>query len=273
MILDRDRGRQLIDMQAQFARIPGEQRVIRRKGRVRRKLQVPAGARAGQQVGGAAFMSREKARNVAAAGRRLGVAKFYPLKVGVELDGMRVGRDPVFTADELVETRPDMQVVLEKAGVAFDAVEELPPGASMACQACQLEAGKAFRGRRLLCSVNRGDARERDVNELAAHVRKAVRMPVEVEDVDLHRVAAAGSDLHLRAEFDHPIGRQVEEVGSARGLLRHRDEELVLPQRHAGSGSCLRVRRPRKNEVVMMSNLRPAFRAAASARGICGCSI
>jgi hypothetical protein len=77
------------------------------------------------------------------------------------------------------------------------------------------------------------------------------------------------SDLHLRAEFDNPIGRQIEKVGRACGLFGHCDEKPILPEGHAGIGR--RLERP--PEVVMMSNLSPAFRIAARARGMCGCSM
>ena len=187
---------------------------------------------------------------------------------------MRVGRDPGFIPDQRFKIRADVQVVLKKARVLVGAAQKLAPGVLMTFEAGQLEARKAFDRRRVFRPVDRGDALESNVMHLPAHMREAVRVPVEIDDEDLHRKTRAGpSDLHLRAELDNPIGRQIEKVGSACSLFGHRDEKLVLPQGHAGIGRRLRVRRPKKNEVVMMSNLSPAFRIAASARGMCGCSM
>ena len=94
-------------------------------------------------------------------------------------------------------------------------------------------------------------------------MRKAFRVAIEVDEINLHwlplsastpaRLASgaalilrrnARSDLHLRAEFDDAIGRQVEEVRRARGLFRHGDEQFVLPQGMPELGAVFSVRRP-----------------------------
>ena len=63
-----------------------------------------------------------------AADRRPFVAELDRLKVSVELYGMRVCRYPRLAADERIETGPDVQIVLEEAGVGLRASEELTPG-------------------------------------------------------------------------------------------------------------------------------------------------
>ena len=75
-----------------------------------------------------------------------------------------------------------MQVVLEKASVCVGTIQELPPAGSVTCEACQFEAGEAFRGQRVRCPFNRRNALEGNVAELRAHVREAFRLPVEIED-------------------------------------------------------------------------------------------
>src|SRR5690242_9586586 len=46
------------------------------------------------------------------------------------------------------------------------------------------------------------------------------------------------SDLDVRAQLDHAVGRDVEEVRGPRGVARHPREEVVAPHRHAGHFRC-----------------------------------
>src|ERR1700754_3336446 len=46
---------------------------------------------------------------------------------------------------------------------------------------------------------------------------------------------ARRSDLHLGAELDDPIRRQVHEVGDRRRVAMHVGEQLLAPWRHAGA--------------------------------------
>ena len=48
---------------------------------------------------------------------------------------MRVRRNPVVHLNERAEVRPEMDVVLEKAGVGVRAPQEQPPGVAMALEA------------------------------------------------------------------------------------------------------------------------------------------
>ena len=63
---------------------------------------------------------------------------------------MGVRRNPRLAAGERGETGPDVQVVLEEAGVDRWTGEELTPSNPMAFQARQFEAREAFRRRRLV---------------------------------------------------------------------------------------------------------------------------
>ena len=56
-------------------------------------------------------------------------------------------------------------------------------------------------------------------------------------------------------------------------VLATRDEELVLPVGMPEFAAVFSVRRPRKNDVVMMSNFTPALRSATSAAGTRGLSM
>ena len=123
----------------------------------------------------------------------------------------------------------------------------------MAFQAGQFEASKPFRRRRARRPVDSGNTLEGDAAQLPAHMREAFGVTIEVDEVDLHCASAQRfhsgslsgermlchspgaqrSDLHLRAELNDAIGRQIEEVRCACGLLRHGDEQLVLPLGHA----------------------------------------
>src|SRR5882672_3454005 len=40
--------------------------------------------------------------------------------------------------------------------------------------------------------------------------------------------------LNLRPQLDDAVRRDLEELRGLRGVLRHRDEELLAPQRHPG---------------------------------------
>src|SRR5208282_644669 len=53
------------------------------------------------------------------------------------------------------------------------------------------------------------------------------------EAIGLRRRRA--SDRHLRAQFDHAVGRYRKEVGGVGRLFRQADKQLVLPLWHAGS--------------------------------------
>ena len=55
----------------------------------------------------------------------------------------------------------------------------------MAFEAGQLETRQTNRRFGLLGSVDRGDPLELDVAELIAHMREAIRMPVEIDDIDV----------------------------------------------------------------------------------------
>ena len=64
--------------------------------------------------------------------------------------------------------------------------------------------------------------------------------PAMTPEVDRFRkrssTPGAASDLHLRSEFDHAVGGQIEKVRRARRLFCHGDEKLVLPLGHPRVG-------------------------------------
>jgi hypothetical protein len=80
-------------------------------------------------------------------------------------------------------------------------------------------------------------------------------------------------DGNLRSDLDHPPARNLKIVGRIVASAAERDEKMILP---AGIPECaagLSARRDRKNDVDMMSNCHPSFRAIASAFGTLGDSI
>ena len=292
MILDRDRGNELIDTQADAAGVIGEQRIVGRQGDAGGQFKIAGGALPAEDVSRAALVAAMEPGELTAADRRPFVAELDRLKVSVELYGMRVRRYPRLAADERIETGPDVQIVLEEAGVGLRASEELTPGDLVAFQAGQLEAREAFRRRRLARSVERFDALERDPVQLTAHVREAIGVAIEVDEIDLHpRMPGASRLVSLSVErlrrrlrrSAHTFICAPSSTTRSEGKLKKSGALAACLVMAMNSLSCHRgipelgavfsVRRPRKNEVVMMSNLSPALRIAANARGICGCSI
>src|SRR3989344_4489055 len=63
--------------------------------------------------------------------------------------------------------------------------------------------------------------------------------PADTDDSELSRPTSPmpntrfRSDLHLRAQFDHAVGRQAQEVGHARSVAVHAGEQLLAPGQHA----------------------------------------
>src|SRR5208283_4861700 len=103
---------------------------------------------------------------------------------------------------------------------------------------------------------------------------QARSIAIEIDDIDLHL-----GGLRVRQTFicapsstTRSEGRLKKSGALAACLL------IAMNSRSCHCGmpefcAAFSVLRPRKNEVVMMSNFRPALRIAASARGMCGCSI
>src|SRR5208337_959276 len=99
---------------------------------------------------------------------------------------MRVGRNPAFRVNQRAEVRAEMNVVLEKAGMGVRSFQEQSPGVPVAFEARELEPRQTFCCFRLLGSVDRRNSLKSDVAQLVAHMRKPLRMPVEIDHIDLH---------------------------------------------------------------------------------------
>jgi len=87
-------------------------------------------------------------------------------------------------------------------------------------------------------------------------------------------VKRRGSDRDLLSELDDPVGGIEKKSVAFAACLYKTMKSLSC---HIGMPECwaaLTVRRPRKNEVVMMSHFKPAaLRKVASAAGMRGLSI
>ena len=70
-------------------------------------------------------------------------------------------------------------------------------------------------------------------------------------------VPIEGSDGDLGANFNHAAGRNLEIVGGVIGRAAERDEQVVLPERHARLRRRLRERRDTKKDVDTMSTASP----------------
>ena len=112
------------------------------------------------------------------------IPQLYFLKVGVEFDGMGIGRDPGRVMDKRDQIRPDVKVVFKKVGVLVCTGEEQPPCVSVACEASPFEAGKTVRHRWIVCAVNCGYALKCDASQLRAHMGQSLGMSVEIDEID-----------------------------------------------------------------------------------------
>jgi len=237
MILDGDRGGELIHPQAEPTRVLWKKAVVCREPWDRGQSEVPRGALARQRISGAALVASIQPRYKPVSENGRPISQLYFLKVGVELDRMGVGRDPGLIVNQRGQPRPDVKVVLKKVGVLVCAGEEQPPRVSMACEAGPFEARETVRHCWIVGSVNRGDALKCDARQLHLHMRQSLGMPVEIDEIDFPRQRLLGpSNLHLRAKLDNTVGGQVEEVRGACRLFGQGDEQAVLPLRHAGIG-------------------------------------
>ena len=99
---------------------------------------------------------------------------------------MRVGRDPIVRADKRPEVGRRWTSSSRKQAYSSGASQEQPPSVPMALEASKFETRQAARRLGTLGPVDRRDPLESDVAELVAHVREAIRMPVEIDDIDLH---------------------------------------------------------------------------------------
>ena len=82
-----------------------------------------------------------------------------------------------------------------------------------------------------------------------------------------------GLNGELGADLDHTASRDGEVFCGVDGVVGEGDEEMILPNRHAGVPSALMERRVKTNVVSAMSKLHPLSRHAARALGIFGVSM
>src|SRR5277367_1345352 len=94
VILDRDRGTQLIDAQTEAAGVIGEQRIIGRQRGARRQVKVAGRSLPSEDVSGAALVTRIEPRDFAPAGRDPLLSELDLLQIGVELNRMGARRYP-----------------------------------------------------------------------------------------------------------------------------------------------------------------------------------
>src|SRR5271166_5292939 len=273
MVLDGDCRNELIDDEPSATRMLGKKRVVRRQARVRRQFQITNRACAREHIGRAALMARIEPRDFATADRTLTAPKPDFLKIRVELDAMGVVGDPGRVADQRREAGPDMQVVFKEAGVIGRPAEERSPCELMAFQAGEFEAREAPpRRRRILRAVDGGNALEPYSVQLSTHMGEAIGVAVEVDQVNLQGTPGAQTFICAPSSTTRSDGKLKKSGALAACFV------MAMNSRSCHSGmpdlvALLSVRRPKKNDVVMMSNLRAGFSIAASARGIGGCSI
>ena len=90
VILDRDRGTQLIDAQAEAAGVIGKQRIVGRRRGAGRQLKVTGRPLPGEDVSGAALVARIESGDLALPDRNPLLSEFDLLQIGVELNRMSV---------------------------------------------------------------------------------------------------------------------------------------------------------------------------------------
>src|SRR5262249_18248658 len=127
VILDRDRGTELIDAQAQAAGMRGEQGVIGRQGGVGAQVEVAPRSLPREDVSRAALVAGIKSGDLAFPDGNPLVANLDLLQIGVELNRVGVRGYPRAAFRQRREPRPDVQVVLKKAGAIVRTVQELTP--------------------------------------------------------------------------------------------------------------------------------------------------
>src|SRR4051794_28875303 len=81
------------------------------------------------------------------------------------------------------------------------------------------------------------------LSAMTVQFRHAQMYPCEGRDPVLNkelgsclRRSTNGSNLHLTAELDHPVGRQLEEFHRAFRVAEHPGEQFLAPDSHSGPG-------------------------------------